>query len=183
MHIDHRQIDQLRYPIGKFQPKTQYYYETDTVGYIDEISRLPGQIQAAVGDMTEEQLDTPYRSGGWTIRQVIHHIVDSHINSYIRYRWALTEETPTIKAYDEGSWAFLPDAQHGPIDLSLDLITALHARWSYLLSHMRPDDFMRELVHPDWDSHLTLHLMTHLYAWHGKHHLAHITTLKEHQNW
>ena len=134
-------------------------------------------------ELTDHQLDTPYRPGGWTVRQLIHHIADSHLNSYVRFRWALTEDTPVIKAYDEKEWAELPDAQSAPIKYSLNLLKAVHGRWSLLLERMSPDDFEKELSHPEWKYNLSLNDMVQLYHWHGSHHLAHITGLIAREEW
>jgi len=177
------ELEKLKYPIGRFKSQLVYSYAKHTQEHISQIQSLPQRLKQVVEKLSEDQLNTPYRPEGWTVRQLIHHIVDSHINSYVRYRWALTEETPIIKAYDEKSWALLPDAQEAPVVLSLHLLEALHARWSALLVAMTEDDFQRELAHPDWEKNLSLSLMTHLYSWHGNHHLAHVTSLIERKGW
>ena len=163
-----------RYPIGKFS-----FPESTTPEqrreYIREIAEAPARLRAAVAGLSEEQLDTPYRPGGWTVRQVVHHLPDSHINSYVRFRLALTEETPTIKPYDEALWAKLPDAVGTPIETSLALLEALHGRWVRLLESMSDADFSRAFRHPELGM-IRLDQNLALYAWHGKHHVAHITS-------
>lgn len=166
-------LNELKYPIGKFNKPERITLET--IGrWIDEIEHLPHQIRNAVGDLNQQQLEIPYRPGGWTIRQVIHHLPDSHMNSYIRFRWALTEDKPTIKAYYEDRWAELQDAKHGSIDMSLILLEAIHIRWSVLLRSMTLEQFHRCFIHPETRKEVGLDESIGLYAWHGKHHLAHI---------
>ncbi|MCL4111458.1 UNVERIFIED_CONTAM: hypothetical protein GTU68_020732 [Idotea baltica] len=177
------ELENLKYPTGRFKSQLYYSFDKHTQVHIAQIQSLPQRLKSVVENLSEEQLNTPYRPDGWTVRQLIHHIVDSHINSYVRYRWALTEDTPIIKAYDEKSWAQLPDAQEAPIALSLHLLEALHARWSALLTAMSEEDFQKKLAHPDWEKNLSLSLMTHLYSWHGNHHLAHVTSLIERKGW
>jgi hypothetical protein len=136
-----------------------------------------------VAGLDQEQLDTPYRPGGWTVRQVVHHIGDSHINSIVRFKLALTEETPTIRPYDEALWAELPDSRTAPVDPSLALIDTLHARWVLLLRSMSEQDFERRFHHPEHDRTFTLARTLAMYAWHGQHHIAHITRLRERMGW
>lgn len=150
---------------------------------IDSIERAPSQIGAAIDGLSGEQLDTPYRPGGWTVRQVVHHVPDSHMNAFIRFKLALTEENPTIKPYDEAAWAQLADARETPIETSMTLLTSLHERWVGLLRSLTPTDFRRTLNHPDWDAPLSLDTMLALYAWHGRHHTAHITNLRQRMGW
>ena len=171
----------LRYPIGRFAwqgPNTS----DDRARYIDEIGRTPARLRAAVDGLTEEQLNTPYRPGGWTVRQVVHHVPDSHLNSYVRFRLALTEETPTIKPYAESKWAELADARSAPIENSLTLLDGLHARWVLLLRSLNPGEFAREFRHPELGV-VSLDRNVALYAWHGRHHIAHITSLRERMGW
>jgi hypothetical protein len=171
-----------RYPIGKFQPQESYTAE-ETDAFITRIEALPAKLEAAIKGMTEQQLDTPYRDGGWTVRQVIHHVPDSHMNSYIRIKWTLTEDTPIIKAYDEKGWAVTPETKLPP-DISINFLKALHVKWTTLLRQLAPADLKREYIHPDNpDKKVPLSRLVHLYAWHGDHHLAHITTLKERMGW
>lgn len=158
-----------RYPVGRFDPADA----TPVAAIIEQIERFPSELRAAVAGMTDGQLDTRYREGGWTARQVVHHLADSHLNSVIRFRLALTESQPAIKAYDEKKWAELPDAARGPIEMSLRLIEGLHARWASLLAAMTPDDWRRTFVHPDRGV-TTLEVNLRIYGWHCRHHLAHI---------
>ncbi len=165
-----------RYPIGKFEYPAAAVSVAERTHAIDEIAALPGQIAAAVAGWSDARLDRPYREGGWTVRQVIHHLADSHINSYVRYHLALTEDEPTIKPYAEARWAELSDGKSAPIEVSLALLDALHRRWVMLLRAMTDADFARTFRHPERGVS-KLDVVTLLYAWHGKHHLAHITGL------
>ncbi len=171
----------LRYPIGKFIPP-EVVTSDQLQTWIDNIRSLPTRMQQAVAPLNATQLDTPYRPEGWTLRQVVHHVADSHINSYVRFHWTLTEESPTIKAYDEKGWAMLPDTD-APIELSLSIISAIHQRWVYLLERLEEKDWQRYFVHPATGYHWQLDLCTGMYAWHGNHHLAHITTTINRQGW
>ena len=171
----------LRFPVGKFVPPTQSSPE-DRRRFIDEIAAAPARLRAAVAGLSPEQLDTPYRPEGWTVRQVVHHVPDSHLNAFIRFKLALTEDDPTIKPYMEDRWALLEDARSTPIEVSLVLLEALHTRWLVLLRAMTPDDFARPLQHPE-TGRQTLDRMLALYAWHGRHHVAHVTTLRERKGW
>lgn len=172
----------LRYPIGDFSfPDKVTPQEREA--YLQDIERLPINLRAVVTGLTDEQLDTPYREGGWTIRQVVHHVPDSHLNSYIRFRWALTEDQPTIKAYYEDRWAELPDASSAPIEPSLQLLEAVHQRWLLLLRAMDDQAYSRTLVHPHTQRTIRLDEMLALYSWHGKHHVAHIQSLKDRKDW
>jgi hypothetical protein len=149
---------------------------------IDEIAAAPAQLRAAVAGLDDAQLDTPYRQDGWTVRQVVHHVFDSHVNAYVRFRWALTEDAPLIKAYDEKEWARLPDAVSAPVAVSLDLLDALHKRWLILLRALTPEDFERKWISPDFGE-LGVGVLLQIYAWHGQHHVAHITSLREREGW
>ena len=175
--------DSLRYPTGRFHRPKRPLETAERRQMIDVIARTPDDIRAAVRGLSEPQLDTPYRPEGWTVRQVVHHVPDSHMNAYVRFKLALTEEMPTIKPYDESEWAKLSDVRDTPIDTSLTLLSALHDRWVRLLRAMAPDDFGRKLNHPDWDAPLSLDAVLALYAWHGPHHTAHITTLRQRMGW
>lgn len=171
----------LQYPIGRFEwsgPNS----DGDRNRYIVEIEQAPRRLHAAVAGLTDAQLDTPYRPGGWTVRQVVHHLPDSHMNSYVRFRLALTEDAPTIKPYDESRWAELSDARTAPIEISLALLESLHARWVLLLRNFKPSDFAQEFRHPELGT-VSLDRNLALYAWHGRHHVAHITSLKERMGW
>jgi uncharacterized damage-inducible protein DinB len=171
----------LRYPIGPVQ-----YPEQIATGHIQAwiqvLENLPADLRDATEDLTDEQLETPYRPGGWTVRQVVHHLADSHINSYVRVRRALTEENPNVSAYDENIWAQLPDARSAPIDISLRLLGALHARWTALFKELTPGQWKRTYNHSEMGA-VPLDKALALYAWHGRHHLAHITTLRERMGW
>jgi uncharacterized damage-inducible protein DinB len=169
-----------RYPIGKFEFKGEITNDVVKT-WIKEIEELPGLLRAAVKNMNMEQLDTPYRSGGWTVRQVVHHLADSHMNAYIRLKLALTEENPTIKPYMEEKWAELPDSKL-PINVSLDLLASLHKRLVQLLHNLSPNDLKRTFLHPE-TGQVTVGKNIGLYAWHGRHHLAHITTLGSRKDW
>lgn len=175
-------LEQLRYPIGRFSAP-DIITDEHIKGWIEAIRLLPGQIEAAVAGLSDDQLNTPYRPEGWTLRQVVHHVVDSHINSYCRFRWTLTENTPLIKDYDETRWALLPDGQHGALALSLPLLHALHIRWVYLLTHLQPEDWEKSFIHPATKKEIPLKRLVALYAWHGQHHTAHITHLREEKGW
>lgn len=171
-----------RYPVGRFtRPST--LSPSERAAAIDVIADCPTQLAAAVKGLNDAQLDTPYRDGGWTVRQVLHHVPDSHMNAYTRFKLALTEDVPTIKPYDEAKWAELPDGTSPLVSESLTLLKVLHARWVYLLRRMQPSDFMRELNHPDWDAPLSLDVMLAHYAWHSRHHVAHVTSLRAVKGW
>lgn len=175
-------IEKLKYPIGRLQLEDSYPLPM-RIALIETIRSLPDRLYNVVFDLDENQLDTPYREGGWTVRQVVHHLADSHINSYVRYHWALSEDEPVIKAYEQNGWASLPDSMTGHIDMSLNILNAIHYRWTYLLDHMSESDFKRRLSHPEWDRKLSLEMMLGQYAWHGEHHKAHITSLRERNKW
>lgn len=136
----------------------------------------------AIEGLNEQQLDTPYRVGGWTIRQVIHHVPDSHLNAYVRFKLALTEDAPAIKTYDEAAWATLPDAKTTPIETSLSLLEAIHVRWDIIMRSMSDSDFQRTINHPEWGN-VDLNWMVRMYEWHGRHHSAHITSLRQRMGW
>src|ERR1700704_1344556 len=172
----------LRFPIGKFKrPQVPLDAATRT-SLIGEIEQMPAAMRALVGGLSDAQLDTPYRPGGWTVRQVVHHVPDSHLNAYIRFKLALTEEEPTIKPYAEDRWALLPDVQTTPIEVSMMLLECLHTRWMRLLRSLKPDDWKRTFRHPELGV-MALEKTLALYAWHGRHHVAHITSLRERNGW
>jgi hypothetical protein len=175
-------IEQQKYPIGKYI-RPEVITQTDIERWIDEIAVAPRQFRETVHGFTAGQLATPYREGGWTVRQVLHHVPDSHIQAYGRFKLALTEEKPTIKPYREDRWATLPDSELTPVDVSLTLLEALHKRWVTLLRSMGNDDFKRTYFHPEYQKEFALDGILGLYAWHGKHHLAHIRNLKERMKW
>jgi len=176
----HEEVD-LQYPIGRFEFPREVSSE-DRARFIQEIAETPANLRAAVAGLSGEQLDTPYRPGGWTVRQVVHHVPDSHMNSYVRFRLALTEEEPTIKPYDEARWAELADARTAGIETSLALLESLHERWVLLLRSLSPADFRRQFRHPELGV-VSLEKNLALYAWHGRHHVAHITSLRERMGW
>ncbi len=166
-----------RYPVGKLA-----YDSSVTPGkrtaWIRQIAEAPAALRSAVAGLTDDQLDTPYRPGGWTVRQVVHHVPDSHLNAYIRFKWTLSEDHPTIKAYDQAAWATLSDTRLTPIAVSLDLLEAVHKRLVVLLESLEPDDWGRPLTHPE-NGEMTLDKLLQMYAWHGRHHVAHITELRK----
>ena len=169
------------YPIGKFErPGT--LSPADRKTKIASLASAPGKFRAAVLGLSDTQLDTPYRDGGWTVRQVIHHVADSHLNSYERFRLALTENEPAIKAYDEKKWAELSDARTAPVEISLDMLDAIHARWVLLLNSFSPADFAKTIRHSE-NGVMTLDDCLAMYDWHGRHHTAHITSLRAAKNW
>jgi hypothetical protein len=170
-----------RYPIGKFEfagPTD----ETQRAQLINEIEQTPRALRAAVNGLSLKQLETPYRDGGWTLRQVIHHVPESHMNAYIRFKLALTEDEPTIKPYLEDRWAKTQDVQNTPLETSLTLLDSLHDRWVRLLRGMKPEDWKRTFRHPELGT-VSLEKNLALYAWHGRHHTAHITELKKRLGW
>jgi hypothetical protein len=175
-------ITDLRYPVGRFTTPDPVVAE-DRSAWIDTIERLPATLRLAVAGLSPEQLDTPYREGGWTVRQVVHHLPDSHMNSYMRFRLALTENEPTIRPYDEARWAELADARSGPVEPSLTMLEGLHARWALLLRSLTDADWKRTFRHPEHGRVFTLHYTLAMYAWHCRHHLAHITGIRERNGW
>jgi uncharacterized damage-inducible protein DinB len=170
----------LRFPIGKFQ-RADNLTSDQRRQFIDAIAETPARLEAAVAGLKPEQIDTPYRPGGWTVRQLAHHIPDSHMNAYIRFKLALTENEPTIKPYDEKQWAELADSK-AAIEPSLALLENLHARWVALLRPLTPADWAKTFRHPERGT-MSLDETLALYAWHGRHHVAHITSLRERENW
>jgi len=172
----------LRYPIGQPDLSVPATPERRRA-LIGEIAKGPAVLRAAVAGLSDRQLDTPYRPGGWTVRQVIHHVPDSHTNAYIRFKQALTEDTPTIMSYDQAKWAELWDTRTAPIEASLAMLDNLHARWVPLLEGMAPDAFRRSYVHPEYNRTFTLDEALVIYAWHGRHHASHITALRSREGW
>ena len=171
----------LRFPIGKFAPTPNASAE-DRARFIRHIAEAPENLRAAVNGLSDEQLETPYRPDGWTIRQLVHHLPDSHMNAYIRSKLAVTEQGPTIKPYREGLWAELADAHKSPIEPSLRLLDALHERWVIFLGSLTPADFAKPLMHPE-SGPMTVDSLVQLEAWHGRHHVAQITTTRERMGW
>ena len=174
--------DDLRFPIGPFTYAGPATAE-ERRQRIAQIERTPEELRAAARGLSAAQLDTPYRPGGWTVRQVVHHVPDSHLNAVIRFKLALTESSPTIKPYAEARWAELGDVAGTPIEVSLRLLDALHERWVVLLRSLAPAEFERTLVHPERNATMTLDEVLALYAWHGPHHTAHITRLRARSGW
>jgi uncharacterized damage-inducible protein DinB len=172
----------LRYPIGEFHLEDDNLNDGERELLITQIAETPARLREAVKDLSEEQLDTPYRPGGWTVRQVVHHVPDSHLNSYIRFKLALTEDEPTIKPYDESQWAMLDDSRDTPVEVSLALLESLHERWVVLLRSLSPAEYARKFRHPEIGV-VSLNKNVALYAWHGRHHVAHITSLRERMGW
>ena len=171
----------LRYPIGRAAMERELTPEARRE-LTARVEGAPERLRAAIEGLDAGQLDTPYRPGGWTVRQVVHHVPDSHLNAYLRCKWALTEDAPTIKTYDEGLWAELPDSRSVLVEVSLALLDSLHQRWVGLLREMSAEDFQRTLRHPDHGL-ITLDQILGLYAWHGDHHTAHVAGLRERLGW
>jgi uncharacterized damage-inducible protein DinB len=175
-------MEDLRYPIGKFDRTRGPHTPEERKQLINGIAGLPEQVKQAVSGLNGKQLDTPYREGGWTVRQVVHHIADSHMGAYTRFKLALTEDSPTIKTYKEAAWAELPDSRVTPIDVSLALLENLHARFVVLLRSLTPEDWKRTFIHPEAGV-MSLDLTLGLYHWHGNHHTAHINGLRQRNGW
>jgi hypothetical protein len=165
--------EQMRYPIGKFKPPVSYTTE-DLRHWITIIKEFPGRLRHAIIGLTEKQLDTPYRTGGWTIRQVVHHVADSHMNCVVRFKLALTENNPIVKPYEEADWALLPDYRL-PVEPSLRILEGLHQHWAALLENFTEEEWNRTFLHPSSGETIPLKKALALYAWHSKHHLAHVT--------
>jgi uncharacterized damage-inducible protein DinB len=173
-------LDDLRFPIGKFSPPASSMPGV-RAAHIETLRRLPERLRAAVSGLNDAQLDTPYREGGWTVRQVVHHVPDSHGNCYFRFKLALTEDWPTIKPYDEAAWTNLPDSRM-PVDVSLSMIEAVHGRWVALLESLSDADFQKGFEHPE-HGRQNLAKVLAIYDWHSRHHTAHITSLRARQGW
>jgi uncharacterized damage-inducible protein DinB len=170
-----------RYPIGQFEPVSALTPEQRRA-CIDAIAEVPGRLRLAVANLSDAQLDTPYRDGGWTVRQLVHHIADSHMNAVTRFKLALTEDDAALRTYEENLWAELADTKVPPVEISLALVDALHQRWVILLRSLTPQQFARTFRHPGWGQG-TVDFLLAQYAWHGKHHVAHITALREREGW
>jgi uncharacterized damage-inducible protein DinB len=171
----------LRYPIGKLERKSALTAEERRAA-IDAIAAAPARLRTAVKGLNDSQLDTPYRPGGWTVRQLVHHVADSHMNAYTRFRLAITENNPTIKPYAEADWAELPDARTMPVGVSLDLLDTMHERLVHLLRATPAESFARTLNHPE-NGPMTIDALLGVYSWHGRHHVAHVTALRERMKW
>jgi len=174
-------VDSLRYPIGHPELLDEIS-DLERNNLIDKIASVPSLLHVAVEGLNDDQLDTTYRPDGWTLRQVIHHLADSHLNAYIRFKWALTEDFPTIKAYDQDGWATLTDANNAPIEESIKLLDGLHSRWCRLMRTMDDADWHRRVMHPE-DGERSCLTFLMIYAWHGYHHLAHINNLRNRMGW
>lgn len=174
--------DDLRYPTGRFSFDSEVTPEKRAKS-IAAIREAPAAFRSAVRGLNDAQLNTPYRPDGWTVRQVVHHVPESHMNAYTRFKLGITEDNPTITPYDEHAWASLPDVPREPIETSLALLDALHKRWVTLLETMKPEAFARTVVHPEYQRPLTLDYLLQMYAWHGRHHTAHITELRKRSGW
>ncbi len=174
-------MEDLRYPIGKYivQPFSDKLWQE----WVMDIKNLPQHLENAVLNLDEVQLDTPYREGGWTVKQLVHHVADSHMNAYIRFKLGLTEDNPTIKPYDEAAWAEMADTKNLPINISLTILHAVHARWNEVLKSMGRTDLDRTVFHPQHKKQLTLWELLGMYAWHSRHHTAHVTSLRERMKW
>ena len=171
----------LRYPIGEYTPAA--FSEALREQWLSDIKFLPQAIEHAVSNLDEFQLQTPYRDGGWTVHQVVHHVADSHLNAYCRFKLGITEESPTIRPYDEKLWSVTSDVQNLPINISITLLYALHQRWHEFLNHFSHADWQRTVFHPEHKKQFTLWELLGSYAWHGRHHTAHITGLRERMGW
>ena len=174
-------MEDLRYPIGKYETKP--FSEKQKEEWLADVKFLPQHLEQSILNLDEDQLNTPYREGGWTVTQVVHHIADSHMNAYIRFKLGLTEDNPIIKTYREELWAEMTDTRNLPVNISLTLIHALHARWYEILANMSEADLQRTLYHPEHKKELTLWYMLGLYAWHSCHHVAHVTELRGRKGW
>ncbi len=175
-------MDDPRYPVGPFEAPTAVLSPERRVSLVDEIERTPAALRATLSGLGDDQLDTPYRPGGWTLRQVAHHVADSHMNAYIRFRFALTEDEPTIKPYDEARWAELHEARTAPVEVSVALLESLHRRFVLLLRALSPAEWARPFRHPD-HGRKDLDWMLAMYAWHGRHHTGHVSALRKQKGW
>lgn len=173
--------EELKYPIGSYKPQSFSHKQKEE--WLLDIKFLPEELEMAVQNLDAHQLHTPYREGGWTVHELVHHVADSHINAYIRFRLGLTEDNPTIKPYEEKEWAKLNDVQTLPINVSLTLLHALHQRWYATIKDLSEDQWERTVVHPEHKKQMSLWFLLGMYAWHGKHHVKHITALRERKGW
>lgn len=170
------ELEKLKYPIGKYEFPRQVS-QSNIENWIEVIAELPQKLNKLIRPLNEEQLATRYRPGGWTIRQLVHHIADSHMNALLRFKWTLTEDTPTIKAYDQDLFVQLDDSLSAPVEYSLDFLTGLHAKWVFLLKNLKPSDFEKKFVHPETGKEIGLLKLLGMYAWHSAHHYAHIENI------
>ncbi len=180
--MDAAMSDDLRYPTGRFSSVKRPLTQDERAARTHAIRIHPSKLRTAVAGLGDAQLDTPYRDGGWTVRQVVHHVADSHLNAYIRFKLAITEDKPTVRPYQEKLWAELPDARTLPVEVSLSVLEGIHARWTVLLDSLTPEQFTRPLHHPEMGD-ITVDTLVELYGWHGAHHVAHITGLRARKGW
>lgn len=173
--------DLQRYPIGRYETKP--FSEHQKEAWLNDIKFLPQLLENAIENLDEAQLQTPYRDGGWTVQQVVHHVADSHMNAYCRFKLGLTEENPTIRPYEEKAWAMLDDVEEIPINVSITLLHALHTRWYAAIADLELKEWERKIVHPEHGREMTLWYLLGMYAWHGRHHVAHIAALRERNKW
>jgi len=174
-------LELLRYPTGRYESKP--FSEQQKEAWLNDIKFLPQLLENAIENLDETQLQTPYRDGGWTVQQVVHHVADSHMNAFCRFRLGLTEDNPTIRPYNEADWALLSDVQRVPVNVSITLLYSLHTRWYAMLGDMRSKEWERKIFHPEASKEMTLWYLLGMYAWHGRHHVAHITSLRERNKW
>ena len=170
-----------RYPIGKYEPKP--FSEEQKQEWLSDIKFLPNLLEASLNNLDQHQLQTPYREGGWTVHQLVHHVADSHMNAYIRFKLGFTEEAPTIKPYEEDVWVRTSDVANIPVNVSITLLFALHQRWFEFLKHFTDAAWERTVYHPEHKKEMSLWFLLGMYAWHSRHHVAHITSLRERQGW
>jgi len=171
----------LRYPTGKYEP--QPFSDRQKREWLQDIQFLPGLLETAIENLDEKQLNTPYRDGGWNVKQVVHHVADSHMNAYIRFKLGLTETNPVIKPYEEALWADLADVKAVPINISITLLYALHTRWHSAMLNLPAEAWNRTVFHPESKKEMSLYYLLGMYSWHGRHHVAHITSLRERKGW
>lgn len=176
-----KKMEDPRYPIGKYEP--QPFSAKQLQDWLIDIKFLPQHLENSVLNLDEAQLETPYREGGWTVKQLVHHVADSHMNAYIRFKLALTEDNPTIKPYDEAAWADMEDTKKLPINISLTLLHALHIRWVQVIQAIKETEWNRTVFHPEHKKEMTLWHLMGMYAWHSRHHTAHVTALRERMKW
>ena len=174
-------MDNQQYPIGKYVE--QPFSEKQLQEWLNDIRFLPENLEHAVLNLDEAQLETPYREGGWTVKQLVHHVADSHMNAYIRFKLGLSEENPTIKPYNQDAWAQMPDTKNLPINLSFTILHAVHRRWYEILINITPEQWNRTVVHPEYNKQMTLWYLLGMYAWHSRHHTAHINSLRDRMGW
>lgn len=170
-----------RYPIGKYEP--QPFSQKQKINWLNDIKFLPQTLENSILNLDESQLNTPYRDGGWKLKQLVHHVADSHINAYCRFKLGLTEDNPVIRPYEEKLWAGLNDVEAIPINVSLTLLHALHLRWYTAISNLNDEEWNRTVLHPEHNKTFTLWHLLGMYAWHGKHHVAHVMMLRENKGW